>query len=494
MSNRSVNIGVGLDTNGIATGVQQVQGQMKQLNAEVRGMVDQLKGTTQEAAQGFKKVGDSSGIAGAAVMSFNGIIQDSSYGIRGIANNLQQFTVMMIGLVSQTKSVKLAFVELRNVLLGPLGILLAITSVITWMERQSMQSKKTTEETDKNKAATEGLSATLKYAKQIRETYNDSLAETKALMVDVNRLSKEQISLELAELRKQLISETQGLAMAEQALDDARQEQLATNWKGKAATEAINNEVKDATKAFEQYKGKVDAVSDAVKAYQEALAKMSGGGAGAVKKGIFEQMVMKSRGGLDDFKNMVSEASDAARKLPEQLEPIMFNAADAVTEYLQRTINNWEQMRMRLNDMIKLFVVDSVSGFLGAIGQSITGGKDAIKQFGQDFLGQFGGFLQQVGAMILTYGFAMEAFKNAFKNPITTIAAGAALIVIGGAIKGAHEKKFGKSAGGSGGVSGGYGGGSGSYNSQLQDNIIYSRLDGRDLVLSNQRTGYSNGR
>jgi hypothetical protein len=43
---------------------------MKQLNAEVRGMVDQLKGTTQEAAQGFKKVGDSSGIAGAAVYVF----------------------------------------------------------------------------------------------------------------------------------------------------------------------------------------------------------------------------------------------------------------------------------------------------------------------------------------------------------------------------------------------------------------------------------------
>ena len=53
-NNKGVNIGVGLDTSGIASGVQQVQGQMSQLNKEVRTMVGQLKGTTEQAAQGFK--------------------------------------------------------------------------------------------------------------------------------------------------------------------------------------------------------------------------------------------------------------------------------------------------------------------------------------------------------------------------------------------------------------------------------------------------------
>lgn len=168
------------------------------------------------------------------------------------------------------------------------------------------------------------------------------------------------------------------------------------------------------------------------------------------------------------------------------------NSIGFIREPMMKVVSDIKELTGMVNDAIEQFVVQTAVGLLGAIGEAIGGGKDSIKKFGQDFLGEFGGFLQQVGAMIIAYGFAMEAFKTAFTNAPLAIAAGAALIIIGGAIKGAHEKKFG-GGGGGGGMSGGYGGGP-SYSKGLQEQIIYSRLDGRDLVLSNQRTGYSNGR
>jgi hypothetical protein len=168
------------------------------------------------------------------------------------------------------------------------------------------------------------------------------------------------------------------------------------------------------------------------------------------------------------------------------------NPIGFIREPMMQVVSDIKELTGMVNDAIEQFVVQTAVGLFGAIGEAIGGGGDALKKFGQDFLGEFGGFLQQVGGMIIAYGFAMEAFQKAFTNPFAAIAAGAALIIIGGAIKGAHEKKFG-GGGSGGGMSGGYGGGP-SYSSGLQDNIIYSRLDGRDLVLSNQRTGYTNGR
>ena len=167
------------------------------------------------------------------------------------------------------------------------------------------------------------------------------------------------------------------------------------------------------------------------------------------------------------------------------------NPIGFIREPMMQVVSDIKELTGMVNDAIEQFVVQTAVGLFGAIGEAIGGGGDALKKFGQDFLGEFGGFLQQVGGMIIAYGFAMEAFQKAFTNPLGAIAAGAALIVVGGMIKGAHEKKFG---GGGGALPPMDYAGGGSYGGRLKEQIIYSRLDGRDLVLSNQRTGYSNGR
>jgi hypothetical protein len=88
---------------------------------------------------------------------------------------------MMIGLVFSDKNLlSWHFVELRNVFVRPTRNTVSYY-ICYHMDGNANQCnlKRQQKKTDKNKAATEGLSATLKYAKQIRETYNDSLAENK---------------------------------------------------------------------------------------------------------------------------------------------------------------------------------------------------------------------------------------------------------------------------------------------------------------------------
>ena len=56
-------------------------------------------------------------------------------------------------------------------------------------------------------------------------------------------------------------------------------------------------------------------------------------------------------------------------------------------------------------------------------------------EFFASVLTVIGGFLSSMGKLLVAYGVSMDAFKKAFKNPYVAIAAGVALIAIGGAVK-----------------------------------------------------------
>jgi hypothetical protein len=94
-----------------------------------------------------------------------------------------------------------------------------------------------------------------------------------------------------------------------------------------------------------------------------------------------------------------------------------------------------------------------------------------------------------MGKMLIAYGFAMEAFKKAFTNPFVAIAAGIALVAIGGAISGLASKG---PAGSGGSVAYSGGGGSSSSNvtssAQAQDNNFRFVLEGTTLVAAIDNT------
>jgi hypothetical protein len=140
----------------------------------------------------------------------------------------------------------------------------------------------------------------------------------------------------------------------------------------------------------------------------------------------------------------------------------------------------FENMAEAINNAIDMYVKSALIDVFTRLGEGLFGAAKDVENWGNQMIASFGGFLQQMGAMIMTYGWAMDAFKKAFAKPAVAFAAGAALIVLGAGIKKMHENKMGGASlnGGGGGVP------SSSFN---QGYNFESRLDGYDLVLVSDR-------
>lgn len=536
-NNRNTNIGVGLDTSGIAEGVQQVTGALRGLTAEIRKISEQGKQAAEPLAQSFENVEDTSGLAGAGVMAMAGIISDANYGIRGIANNLQQFSGLMVTLVTQTGSVAAAFTSLWSAMMGPLGIMLAFTTGIALLERFGMQSDKTKKETEtltttySDQAAeamllfgslsnlietNADLSKTKQAAEQINKQYNLSLnAET--LTLDQLNLAYKNV-LQSIKAKTALQASEEAISKGVKAENDAEiqlikleAERTKLVEKRSLLNQAITSQAEKAdiltakilaleTKIAEQQAKKQEAINQqniGLFAGQQAAEKIARltqetqnlATANAPKKGVFEQLVMSSKTNLSELQGLVTVALDEFRRLPNELQPIMLSANQILDSGLMRAQKLYYQHINQLNQTVERFVESSMVGLFDALGASLVDGGDSIKQFGQNLLAEFGSFLQKMGGMIMAYGIGMEAFKKAFSNPIAAIAAGAALIAIGGAIKAAHKKKFGHGESAMGGATS-YVPSSSGYGGQGNEVYIYSRLDGRDIILSSERSGY----
>lgn len=147
------------------------------------------------------------------------------------------------------------------------------------------------------------------------------------------------------------------------------------------------------------------------------------------------------------------------------------------------------QGAMALEDTI----IQSMSNGLQAITDMMMGieGADASSVLAA-FMAPFGNFAKQMGAMIMSYGISMDAFKKAFGNPYVAIAAGAGLMAIGAAITSGAQRLSQGSLGG--GATSSYNGG-GSYGSNPELNYestltveVVGRLSGSDIVLAGQKT------
>jgi hypothetical protein len=90
--------------------------------------------------------GDAS--AGMSTMiGFNRVIQDSPYGILGVANNIQMLSEQFAFLVRQTGSVRAAIAAMTATLSGVGGVLFAITAVTTVLQLMSMQQMRSKDTT-----------------------------------------------------------------------------------------------------------------------------------------------------------------------------------------------------------------------------------------------------------------------------------------------------------------------------------------------------------
>lgn len=173
---------------------------------------------------------------------------------------------------------------------------------------------------------------------------------------------------------------------------------------------------------------------------------------------------------------------------------IDLSGLDKADAEIKAFLENWkaEQAQLEeLNGMLEDSIVSSMSNGLQAITDMMFGleGADA-KGVLAAFMAPFGDMAKNMGAMIMSYGLSMDAFKKAFKNPYVAIAAGAGLMAIGAAISiGAQKISSGSLAGGS---SASYGGGSYGGSPELQNYEstltveVVGKISGSDILIAGQ--------
>ena len=143
-------------------------------------------------------------------------------------------------------------------------------------------------------------------------------------------------------------------------------------------------------------------------------------------------------------------------------------------------------------------IINSTGNALQAITDLMFGlnGADA-SQILAAFIAPFGEMAKSMGAMIMSYGISMEAFKEAFKNPYVAIAAGAGLMAIGAAISSGAQKIASGSMGGSSASAhnGGYSGANQSIQNYENTLTVYveGRVSGSDILIagSNQQNQWN---
>ena len=111
----------------------------KQLGVDISKI--KSSGNIDVAANSFNKLGRSiagasaaSGGATASVLEFGRVISDAPYGIRGVANNLQQLASNFAFMAKQAGGAGAALKAMGSALMGPLGILVAFQAVIAALD------------------------------------------------------------------------------------------------------------------------------------------------------------------------------------------------------------------------------------------------------------------------------------------------------------------------------------------------------------------------
>tara|TARA_R110000744_G_scaffold53445_2_gene114132 strand:- start:550 stop:2364 length:1815 start_codon:yes stop_codon:yes gene_type:complete len=139
-------------------------------------------------------------------------------------------------------------------------------------------------------------------------------------------------------------------------------------------------------------------------------------------------------------------------------------------EKRQQTVEKLKAFSESVNQMFDSSKFEGLSNLGSAIGNAMGSGQNILQAAGASLLGTLGSIMVKYGKLILAYGLASEALKEAMKNPfgggIAAVVAGVALIAIGSAIKSSSSNI---SAGGSGGSNAQSGSGSSGGSSRGSD-------------------------
>lgn len=160
--------------------------------------------------------------------------------------------------------------------------------------------------------------------------------------------------------------------------------------------------------------------------------------------------------GLDGLVSLQGMLTKVAKNV-EGYEGVISTSLKRIPGYFdtsgQQSLLKLQEFNKKMNDIIQGGIVQTLSGLAESIGEAFSTGGNVIAAVGKSLLSTLGGVLVELGKMAITTGVGILAIQTSLKslNPYVAIAAGAALIALGGAVKGA-VKGLGNSASSGGGA------------------------------------------
>ena len=188
--------------------------------------------------------------------------------------------------------------------------------------------------------------------------------------------------------------------------------------------------------------------------------------------------------------------ADIDLEIPEIDTSNLDKALDEIQDNAEKYREELAQIE-QYNQMLEDAIISATQDSLQAITDMMFGLEEVdMSNVAASLLMPFGNMAKSMGALVMSYGMSMDAFKKAFTNPAVAIAAGAGLMAIGAAItSGARRISEGNlSANGTGTTSGS----SSSiapmnYESTLTVEVV-GKISGSDIVLSGKKTTDSRNR
>lgn len=191
---------------------------------------------------------------------------------------------------------------------------------------------------------------------------------------------------------------------------------------------------------------------------------------------------------IDSVEDDLKDIEDIEIEIPEIDTSSLDAAIDEIVQFGERLRAEQEKIA-QYNQMIEDSIITSMSNGLQAITDMMFGLEGAdMKNVLAAFIAPLGDTMKQMGAMIMSEGIAMEAFKESFANPYAAIAAGAALIAVGSAVSSGLQKLTANPGGGTG-YSSGSSASAGVQNYESEMTIyVEGKISGSDIVLAGNKT------
>lgn len=414
-------IRIGADSKDLQNEIDRARKKLAQFETSSEGVGKAVKGNATPALQEFSRV-----------------IQDAPYGIQGVANNIQQLTAQFGNLLKSTGGTKAALKAMVGSLVGPAGVLLAVSVVTSLLVTYGDKLTGNKKATDDSKKAQDELTAALRKQKDLRKELNTELdVATQAAVLEAKLAGKS--AKDILAIQNTFSDARVNILKGE----ISQRESLIAGYVAKERAEWKANEGKVTELSKTYAEARKTLVRENLKAESE-IRKIEGQKAIALLRFQLEQqknLLAESATAMQaETKTQIQAITQGAYQIAEVSADAMNAARTRMLEGLKGIVNDTNEYSKEFTQALNNGIVLGIVNLATSIGDAFASGQNAAQTGGQALLATIGGVLQTFGGLVVAAGVAALGLEQAIKNwfaggGIVAIAAGTALIAAGAAVK-----------------------------------------------------------